>query len=130
MKKILLITLTTLSNLFCLGYQGGYERSYEIIGLAKGDEIADSLKVAIPLLILGFLIAYIFMWSKNARSKENNSSTNIGCLGLVIMAIGAVFLMPLLAWFEFIFVNIMTIGFAIVVVGVILYFIYSALTKK
>jgi hypothetical protein len=130
MKKIILVTFSILSSIFSFGQRGGSARSYEIIGLAKGDEIADSLKIAIPLLIVGFLIAYIFMWSKNAQSKENNSSTNIGCLGLVIMAIGAFFLMPLLAWFEFIFVNIMTIGFAIVVVGVIIYFIYSALTKK
>jgi len=130
MKKIFTIALSLLSSIICFAQRGGTERSYEIIGLADGDEIGESLKIAIPLLIVGFLIAYIFMWSKKDTSKTSNASANIGCLGIIIMAIGAFFLLPLLAWVEYIFVNIMTIGFAIVVVGVIIYFIYSALTRK
>jgi heme/copper-type cytochrome/quinol oxidase subunit 2 len=54
----------------------------------------------------------------------------IGCHGLAIMAIGAFFLMLIIAWLEFIFVNIISIGITFVVVGFIIYFIYSALTKK
>ncbi|WP_130736934.1 hypothetical protein [Flavobacterium sp. J27] len=130
MKKLFTTVLTMLTSIICFAQRGGTERSYEAIGLADGDEIAESLKIAIPLLIVGFLIAYIFMWSKKDTSKTDDASTNIGCFGIIIMAVGAFFLLPLLAWVEYIFVNIMTIGFAIVVVGVIIYFIYSALTKK
>ena len=130
MKKVFTTALNMLTSIICFAQRGGTERSYEVIGLADGDEIAESLKIAIPFLIVGFLIAYIFIWSKKDTSKTDGASTNIGCLGIIIMAVGAFFLLPLLAWVEYIFVNIMTIGFAIVVVGVIIYFIYSALTKK
>lgn len=130
MKKIYVTALIMLTSFICLAQPGVTERSYEVIGLADGDEIAKSLKIAIPFLIIGFLIVYIFMWPKKNSSKTSDASTYVGCLGIIIMAIGAFFLFPLLAWVEYIFVNIMTIGFAIVVVGVIIYFIYSALTKK
>jgi hypothetical protein len=130
MKKLSITALAMLTSIICFAQRGGTERTYEIIGLADGDEIAESLKIAIPLIIVGFLIAYIFMWSKKEASNTSDASTNIGCLGIIIMAIGAFFLLPLLAWVEYIFVNIMTIGIAIVVVGVILYSIYSVLTKK
>ena len=32
-------------------------RTYDIIGLADGDEIMDALAIGIPLIIVGFLIA-------------------------------------------------------------------------
>lgn len=130
MKKILTTTLTMLTSIICLAQHVGTKRSYEVIGLADGDKIAESLKIAIPLLIVGFLIAYIFMWSKKDTSKTDGASTNIGCFGMIIMAVGAFFLLPLLSWAEYIFVNIMTIGFAIFIVGIIIYFIYTALTKN
>lgn len=130
MKKIFTTALAIQISIISLAQRGGTERSYEVIGLADGDEIVESLKIAIPLLIVGFLIAYIFMWSKKDTSKSDNASINIGCFGITIMGVGAIFLLPLLVWVEFIFVNIITIGIAIFVVGVIIYFIYSAFTKK
>jgi hypothetical protein len=111
--------------------QRGYSvRSYEAFGLPDGDEVGESLKVAIPLLLIGFLIAYIFMWSKKDTSKVSDASTNVGCFGVIIMAVGILFLFPLLTWIEYIFVNIMTLGFAIVIVGVIIFAIYSWLSKE
>ena len=126
-----LLTLILLLFTTALSAQRRYpeKRSYEVIGLPDGDEIGESLMIAIPLLLIGFLIAYAFMWSKKDTDKVSDTSSNIGCFGIVIMAVGAFFLLPLLAWVEFIFVNIMSIGLAIVVVGVILYFIYSAFKK-
>lgn len=125
-----LLTLILLLSTTALSAQRRYsERSYEVIGLPDGDEIGDSLIIAIPLLLIGFLIAYAFMWSKKDTDKVSDTSTNIGCFGIIIMAVGAFFLLPLLAWVEFIFVSIWSIGIAIIVVGVILYLIYSALKK-
>lgn len=74
MKKLFTTALTMLSSIICFAQRGGTERSYEVIGLADGDEIAESLKIAIPLLIVGFLIAYIFMWSKKDTSKTDDAS--------------------------------------------------------
>lgn len=105
------------------------ERSYEVTGLPDGDEVGESLLIAIPLLLVGFLIAYGFMWSKKEPNKASDTSTNIGCFGVIIMAIGVFFLFPLLTWVEYIFVSIYSIGIVIVVVGVILYLIYSAFKK-
>jgi len=105
------------------------ERSYEVTGLPNGDEIGDSLIIAIPLLLVGFLIAYAFTWSKKDIDKASNTSTSIGCFGMIIMAVGAFFLLPLLTWLEFIFISIWSIGIAIIVVGIIIYLIYSAFKK-
>ena len=130
MKKLIFAGSFMLFNIVSFAQRYSSERSYDIIGLPEGDEIGDSLKKAIPLLLIGFIIAYIFMWSKKAQSANNSSSQNIGCLGIIIMAIGAFFLLPLLAWVEYIFVNIATVGFAIFIVGIIIFIIYSALKKK
>jgi len=118
------------TSIVCYAQRRPSKRSFEVIGLPDGDKIADSLKIAIPLLIVGFLIAYIFMWSKKDKDKIDNVSTNIGCFGIIVMAVGAFFLLPLFAWFEFIFSSIMSIVIAIIVVGVIFFIIYSIFTNK
>jgi hypothetical protein len=105
------------------------KRSYEIIGLPDGSEIGDALKIAIPLLIIGFLITYIFMWRKKAQEEKENNSQYIGCLGVILMAVGAFFLIPLLAWVEAIFVSALGIVIALVVVAVIIGLIYSFFKK-
>jgi len=119
-----------LINIVCFAQRRPTERSFEVIGLPDGDEIGNSLKIAIPLIIIGLLIAYIFMWSKTGTDKENNTYSYIGCLGIIIVAVGAFFLLPLLAWVEYIFTTILSIGIAIVVAGIIIYIIYSLLTGK
>lgn len=128
-NKLFSIALILLNNPILFAKRR-MDRSYEIIGLPDGDEIGKSLTIAIPLLIIGFLIAYGFMWSKKDNEKVNNASTNIGCLGVIIMGIGFFFLLPLLAWFEFIFVSAYTIGLTIVILGVIIYVIYIVFKKK
>ena len=126
-EKTALIALTVLMNTVCFA-QRRIERSFEVLGLPDGDEITSSLKIAIPLIIVGLLIAYIFMWSR--KEDTDNPSTYIGCLGIVIVVVGLFFLLPLLAWVEYIFTSILSIGIAIVVVVVIIYIIYSVLTSK
>jgi predicted membrane channel-forming protein YqfA (hemolysin III family) len=131
MKKALITAvLTALTSIICFAQRGGTRRGYEEVGLANKDEVIESLTIAVPLLVVGFLIAYIFMWSKKNPSKISNTSANIGYFGIIMMVVGLFFLVPLLSWFEFIFVNIMTFGVAMFVVGIIVYLIYSAFTKK
>lgn len=128
--KILATITLLLTTILTYGQRGlDNRRSYEVWGLPDGDEVGSSLKIAIPLLIVGFLIAYIFMWSANDKEKKSDTSTNIGCFGIIVMAVGAFFLLPLLTWVEYIFVNIVTFGFAVLVVGVILFFIYGLFKK-
>ena len=129
-KFITTALLTFLSNIVCFSQRRPSKRSFEVIGLPDTDNIAGSLTIAIPLLIFGFLIAYIFMWSKKDKDKIDNVSTNIGCFGIIIMGVGAFFLLPLLAWFEFIFSSLLSIGIAIVVVVAIIFIIYSIFTSK
>lgn len=126
MKKLFATMISILINIICFAQRGEIERTYEVIGLPNSKVITKSLKVAIPLLVIGFLIAYIFMWRKKDISKVDNTSTNIGCFGVIIMAIGIVYLLPLLAWVEYIFVSMMTIGFIVALI----YAIYSAFRKK
>ena len=128
-KKILLFVLFLYTTLI-LAQNSYSERSFNKIGLPKGKEIEKSLFIAIPLLLIGFLLAYIFMWSKKNTEKMNNTSSNIGCFGIILMAIGAFFLLPLLAWVEFIFVSVWSVLFAIIIILAIIYMIYSAFKKK
>jgi predicted membrane channel-forming protein YqfA (hemolysin III family) len=130
MKRIFLTTFTNLISVVCFSQRGVTERSYETVGLLNGDQILDSLKIAIPLIVVGFLIANNFVWSKKDTDKIDETSTKIGCFGIIIMAGGVFFLLPLLSWVEFIFVNLMYLGIAIFVVGFILYTIISTITKK
>lgn len=103
------------------------ERTYDIIGLPDGDEIMDALKIGIPLLIAGFIIAYIFMWSKSNEEKQKEEGTTMGCIGVIIvMGIGFLALLPLWAWVEAIATTLVSIVF---VVGIIFIIIYKVLEK-
>lgn len=101
------------------------ERTYDIIGLPGGSEIMDALKIGIPLLIVGFIIAYIFMWSKSNEEKQKGEGSTMGCIGVIIMGIGFLALLPLWAWIEAVGVTLVSIVF---VIGII-FIIYEALKK-
>lgn len=101
------------------------ERTYDIIGLPGGNEIMDALKIGIPLLIVGFIIAYIFMWSKSDEEKQKGEGSTMGCIGVIIMGIGFLTLLPLWAWVEAVGVTLVSI---VSVIGVI-FIIYEALKK-
>lgn len=89
MKKVLpiLSSLIYVTNAFG---QRDNRRSYEVIGLPKGDEVSESLIIAIPLIIIGFLICYFTWWSKDAqKARDSSSSTSsgkdtFGCLGVIV----------------------------------------------
>lgn len=102
------------------------ERGYEVIGLADGEEITESLAIGIPLLLVGFLIAYIFMWSKSEEEKREGKGSTIGCIGVIIMGIGFIFLLPLLAWIE----AIGMILFSAIVVIILICALWAWLTGK
>jgi hypothetical protein len=130
MKSVIIFSVTVLLNFMCFAQRGVTKRSFEVIGLPKGEEVFESLIIAVPLILIGVLIMYLFSWRKKSDSKESNKSENIGCFGGIILAVGAFFLLPLFAWVEYFFVNILAIGFAIFIIVVIIYLIYSALKKK
>ncbi len=113
-------------NLFAQRYPT--KRSYEIIELPDVSEIGEALKIAIPLLAIGFLIAYVFMWNKKSQEKESKLQS-VGCLGIILMGVGIFFLLPLLAWVELIFVSALSIGIALIVIILIIVLIYSLFKK-
>jgi len=130
MNKIYLTLSSVLASITCFAQRGRRsERSFEVIGLPDGGEIGEALKISIPLLVIGFLIAYIFMWSKKDNSKTDAPSTYIGCVGVIMMLVGAFFLLPLLAWAELIFTSIFSIVIVVIAVAVIIGLIYSLFKK-
>ena len=68
-------------------------------------------------------------FNKDDKSTSDTSQ-NIGCFGAVLFGIGIIFLFPLITWIEYIFVNLMYLGIAIFIVGVVFYLIYSAIKKN
>ena len=95
-----------------------YRRSYEVIGLPKSDIVVDSLMVGVPLLIIGFAIAWLFMWKDANKGKSKEGFPVLGVIGLLIMGIGFVFLLPLLTWIEAIGAILVSIA---ILVGIVLF---------
>ena len=121
MKKII-ITFSSilLFNYICFSQRGGTTRSFEIFGLANSNEIIDALKIGIPLLILGVFIIYL-----GYKPIIKSAANTIGCLGYIVLATGIIFLVPLWTWIEYIFVNILAFGTALIIFGIIVTFICS-----
>lgn len=70
-------------------------------GLPDSKELSDSLSIAIPCLIVGFIICWVTMWGKSHKENDSNEEVSyIGCGGCLIMVVGGFFLMPLLAYVE------------------------------
>lgn len=120
MKRIVIQILIYSMPMLCFARRYGNPHLYEF-GLPSGEEVGTSLLKAIPLLVIGFIIAYACMWSK----KEGEKTSNFGCVGIVIMAIGGIFLLPLLAYVELIFQSVLGIVFLIGIIVAVCYGIYS-----
>ncbi len=119
-KRILLFVLINLLFPIISVAQRYTERMYEIVGLSEGEEIVDALKIGIPLIVIGFVIAWGFMWRKSNENKEvSNTSTTVGCLGIALIGIGFFALLPLLVWIEFGFSLILEVVIVIAIVCVI-----------
>lgn len=119
MKRNVAITilLCTLVQAYAQRYDN--TRTYDIVGLPDGDKIMDALKIAIPLIVVGFLIAYIFMWGKSDEDKQKGEGTSMGCIGVIIMGFGIFCLLPLWAWVEAVFVSLISIATILAIVYVI-----------
>ena len=93
------------------------------MGLADGDEIVDALAVGIPVILIGFLIAYFFMWRNPGNTSDFDGK--IGCFGIILMGIGFFLLLPLWAWVEAIGILIVEILFGLAIVIGIIAFIFG-----
>ena len=122
MYKFSLIFLSTFVSYTCFAQSEGTKRSYEIQGLPKGDTVFDSLKIGVPLIILGIIIAYL----GDGRKKDAKSTSNdYSWIGILIVFVGFFFLFPVLTWLEYILVNLISLGILIFFVIVILVLIFS-----
>lgn len=131
MKKLISILAHLIAcPLLCFSQRYSQERIYDIVGVADGDEVLESLKLGIPLLAVGFLIAYFSMWRKPDKETQNSSGTAIGCIGLIIMAVGFFMLIPLWTWVEAIGMTLISVAFGLAIIFAIIYFIYNSFKKK
>lgn len=104
-----------------------YKRTYEIFGLQKWNEVLASVVTALPIILTGFLLCYFLWWGKWAQRRRKNKQDSrlavedgFGCAGLVIMAIGVFFLLPLIAWFEVVVHGIIVFVMAVLVAGTLI----------
>lgn len=103
------------------------ERSYDVIGLAGGDEISDCLTKGLPFLLIGLLILFACIKDVKKAEKEKKEAKEswFGCLGLVLIGISVIIMLPLLAWIEAIVVSIIGILFFVAII----FLIYNWITK-
>ena len=103
-------------------------RSYELWGLPNSEEVIDSLKIGIPLIVVGLLVFY-FSTINSGKNKNKDSSSNTGCIGMIIIGIGAIALFPLLTWIEYMAVSGMSIFFGIIILLILISVIYNFIKK-
>ena len=104
------------------------ERTYEIIGLQNGDKILEALKTGIPIIFVGIVVMYLStLGNKNSQNTIGNS---FGCIGILIVVLGAFFLLPLLAWIEYAIVNFIVLAIILIIICIIIYWLYNSITKK
>lgn len=102
-------------------------RTYDIIGLADGDEISDCLGKGMPFLLIGLLILLICIYRSKQAVKEKGEDKGSwwGCLSLILIGVGIIIMLPLLAWIEAIVVSVISI----LAIVAIVYFIWEWITK-
>ena len=128
-KRIVAATASLFGIIAANAQRYSDDRLYDVVGLADGDEIANALKIGIPLIIVGLLIAYFFMWRKTDKEKQSETGSTIGCIGIIIIGIGLFVLLPLWTWVEAIGVTLVSIVFGLAIIFAIVYYIYEALKK-
>jgi hypothetical protein len=105
-KKILVFLFLYLIKIFHVFGQRSYERYKG--PLPSSEVIKESLTYGIPILLIGF-----FVIKALSKAKDSNTTTNFGCLGMLMVAGGILCLYPLLIWIETI-VNVL-LGIAILI---------------
>ena len=112
------------------------KRFYEIFGLSSKDDVISSLLTALPIMLIGLFLCYIAFWSKGARNTKRADGKPMpvrhyfGCLGMVVIAVGCFFVLPLWGWIEATFVGIMTVIITGYIGVMALVFLYSCIFKK
>lgn len=126
MKRLFLVIGLFFSSYYCIAQRYGNERLYDF-GLADSKELSHSLSIAIPCLVIGFIICWVTMWGRpEAQNKSDDKVSYFGCGGCLIMAIGGFFLLPLLAYVEL----AGKIIFYIVLIIVSIFAIYNWIKNK
>lgn len=128
-KRISTVFLSFYAVSECAAQRYRPERTYDIVGLPDGDEIADALKTGIPLIIAGLLIAYFSIWRKTDKEKQREKGSTIGCIGIIIIGIGLFVLLPLWTWVEAFGVTLISVVIGLVIIFAILHYIYEVLKK-
>ncbi|MBQ3946063.1 MAG: hypothetical protein II670_10730 [Alphaproteobacteria bacterium] len=111
MKRLLFFIVLYVFHVYCMAQRYDGTRLYDF-GLADSKELSHTLSIAIPCLLIGFVICWFTMWRK-PNEKQNSVVSCIGCGGCLTMAIGFFFLLPLLAYVELIG---MTLFYIVVIV--------------
>ncbi len=96
--------------------------------MPNSEEVIFSLKIGIPLIIVGLLVFY-FSTFNSGKNKNKDSSSNAGCIGIILIGIGAITLFPLLTWIEYIAVSGMSIFFGIVILIILISVICNYIKK-
>ncbi len=122
MKKFFLLLFCQFFPILLFAKRFGGPKSYQLGTLPSGEEVGKSLLFAIPLLIIGFLIA-------RAGDPKKISILGFGS-GCLMMIVGAFLLIPLLVYVELVFDSVLGIIFLIAVPILVIYAIYSWLKKK
>ncbi len=111
MKRLLFFIVLYVFHVYCMAQRYDGTRLYDF-GLADSKELSHTLSIAIPCLLIGFVICWFTMWRK-PNEKQDSVVSCIGCGGCLTMAIGFFFLLPLLAYVELIG---MTLFYIVVIV--------------
>ena len=111
MKRLLFFIVLYVFHVYCMAQRYDGTRLYDF-GLADSKELSHTLSIAIPCLLIGFVICWFAMWRK-PNEKQDSVVSCIGCGGCLTMAIGFFFLLPLLAYVELIG---MTLFYIVVIV--------------
>ncbi|MDP1815437.1 MAG: hypothetical protein Q8K92_13395 [Leadbetterella sp.] len=106
------------------------ERTYDIIGLPSKSEIWGSLKIALPFILVGLIISYLSFWKKRSNSELSSSTQNVGCFGMILIFIGGIFVMPLWAWIEYFFISAVKISLVFILIGILVFALYSKIKDK
>lgn len=106
MKRLLTLLSFAAASLACFAQR---PHTYDVVGLADGDEISEALKIGLPFIIGGVIAVWISL-KLNVDEKGEGKLGGFGCLGLISVVIGIIALIPLFAWMEAIVVSIVTVG--------------------
>lgn len=119
MKKIFLLLISSIIYTHCIAQRYDGKRTYDIIGLANGNEIGECLIKGIPFLLIGLILLCYNIKRSQIAMKENKEEKGSwsGCLSLILIGIAVLIMLPLLAWIEAVFVSIISI---LGVIGIII----------